>query len=120
MSNCPNAKTDWYFPDMYLPDISNGISHEAVCVLNVGEADAQVEFILYFEDQEPMTGFYALCPAKRTKHIRLDKLTTAAGEPIPQCRPYACHVASSVPVLCQYTRLDATEPRYALMTAMGI
>jgi hypothetical protein len=42
------------------------------------------------------------------------------GRPLQQCVPYAIHVSSNVPIFCQYTRVDATVPSYALMTAMGL
>jgi len=115
-----NAKTDWYFPDTYLPDISDGISHEAVCVLNLSDREADVTLTLYFEDRGPMTGFSAVCGANRTNHIRLDRIRSADGSPIPQTTPYSIALHASVPVFAQYTRLDATKPPYTLMTAMGL
>jgi hypothetical protein len=114
------AKTDWYFPDAYLPDTSNHISHEALCILNVSESDARIELTCYFEDREPLGAFVLECPAKRTKHFRLETLRNAKGQAIQECIPYALHISSSTPVLCQYTRVDATKPAYTLMTAMGL
>lgn len=117
---CPAAKSDWFFPDMYLPDLSDGVSHEALCVLNVGREDAHITLTLYFEDADCMDGFHAVCPGSRTNHIRLDKIRGSDGTAIPQCRPYAGWLHSDVPVLCQYTRVDAALPDHALMTAMGL
>lgn len=113
-------KCEWYFPDAYLPDISDGVSHEAVCVLNIGEADANLSLTLYFESSPPMERFAYVCGANRTVHIRLDKLLSPSGEPIPQCTPYAIRLCSDVPVYCQYTRVDASLPQHALMTTMGL
>ena len=115
-----NAKCDWFFPDTFLPDLSDGVSHEALCVLNVGEEDANLAITLFFQDEAPMGGFSAVCPAQRTNHVRLDRIKSASGEPIPQCRPYAIWLHSDEPVLCQYTRVDMTKPGTALMTAMGL
>jgi hypothetical protein len=114
------AATDWYFPDTYLPDTSNNISHESLCVLNLSGEDAELTLTLYFEDRDPRKGFAAVCPAMRTRHIRLEKLKDKDGHAIPECLPYAIHVSSSVPILCQYTRVDATKPAYSLMTTMGL
>ncbi len=114
------AKCDWFFPDTFLPDISDGISHEALCVLNVEDQDAHLTLKLYFEDAEPMEGFEAVCPAQRTNHIRFDKFFSRDGKAIPQCKGYAVWLHSDVPVLCQYTRVDATKPDRALMTTMGL
>ena len=112
-------QTKCYFPDAYMPDTRDGISHETISVLNVGEKEAHVELTLYFEDREPMKGFSAVCGPNRTCHIRLDRIASQDGQPVPRCTPYAIAAQSSEPVLFQYTRLDATRPSYSLMTAMG-
>ena len=120
-NNLPEtAKTDWYFPDSFLPNISDGVSHESVCVLNVGDTAAEVELVCFFEDDEPLRGFQVICAPRRTNHIRLDKIKNNKGIQIPQNRPYAIGVHSSQPILCQYTRVDATEPAHTLMTTVGL
>ena len=75
-----SAKCDWYFPDTYLNDTSDGVSHEAVCVLNIGEKDATISMKFFFEQREPMEGFTAVCKANRTNHIRFDRLKNGRGE----------------------------------------
>ena len=52
-------------------------------------------------------------------HMNLDKLTDAAGRHIPMGKPYAVAVKSSVPVLCQYSRLDTTQVNMSLMTTIA-
>jgi len=116
---CP-AKTEWYFPDGYLPDSSDKVSHESLCVLNIGATDAKLELVLYYEDREPIRGFFALCPSKRSLHIRMDKLKGKDGIKVAECTPYSIYFVSDVPVMCQYTRVDATKPSYTLMTTMGL
>ena len=46
----------WLIPDGYLPERSTGdqISHEAICVLNTGTADAHLSLTVYFDDREPI------------------------------------------------------------------
>ena len=110
--------TRFLIPDCYYPDGGTEgpyVSHEAVCVLNLGEVDARLSFTLYFEDREPMAGPEAICPARRTHHVRLDKL---GG--IPRGVPYALVVDSSVPVAVQYSRCDTTQERMAFMTAVPL
>ena len=55
----------------------------------------------------------------RNKLLGLDKLTDAAGRHIPMGKPYAVAVKSSVPVLCQYSRLDTTQVNMSLMTTIA-
>lgn len=115
------GRTTWLIPDGFLPPKSTGdqISHEAVCVLNVGNEDADIRLTFYFEDREPMDRFRAACGAKRTHHIRLDRLKDLDGNPVPLGVPYAIQVASSVPVIVQHSRLDTTQEALALFTTMG-
>lgn len=117
-----NGSKEWFIPDCYWPEVTTPghyVSHEAVCVLNTGDIDAQIELTLYFEDAEPLTGFSVCCPARRTHHIRLDKLLDASGNHIPMGKPYAIALCSSVPVYAQYSRLDTTQPNMSLMTAIA-
>ena len=88
-------------------------------MLNTGDADADISITLYFEDAEPRGGFKAICPARRTHHIRLDKLKDAAGEHIPMGVPYAIALSSSAPVYAQYSRLDTTQSKMSLMTTIA-
>ena len=117
-----NGSCEWFIPDCYWPEITTPghyVSHEAICVLNTCAEDADIELTLYFEDAEPIEGFTAKCPARRTHHIRLDKLTDAAGRHIQMGKPYAVAIKSSVPVLCQYSRLDTTQVNMSLMTTIA-
>ncbi len=112
----------WYIPDCYYPEITSPghyVSHEAVCVLNPGDEDAEIKLTLYFEDREPMDNFKAICPARRTRHIRLDQIKDDNGNGIPKGVPYAIMVESSQPIIVQYSRLDTTQAEMGLMTTMA-
>ena len=119
------GKKTWLVADCYWPEVAPEQqtqayqSHEAICVLNTGEQDAHVAITLYFEDRAPFCGFTAACPAQRTHHVRMDKIRAASGETVPPATPYAVMVKSDVPVLVQYSRLDATQPNLTLMTTLG-
>ena len=122
MMNKAHGTTNWFVPDCYWPEITTEghyVSHEAICVLNTGDEDAEVRIVLYFEDREPMTDFYAACGARRTHHIRLDKLKDRAGQSVPMGAPYAAMVESNVPIVVQYSRLDTTQVNESLMTAIA-
>ncbi|MBO4368363.1 MAG: hypothetical protein J5859_06590 [Clostridia bacterium] len=117
-----HGKKEWLIADCYWPEVTTPghyVSHEAICVLNTGNEDAAIDITLYFEDAEPMTGFHAVCAARRTNHIRMDKLTNEAGDHVPMGRPYAALVVSSVPIVAQYSRLDTTQVNETLMTTMA-
>ncbi|MDM5279980.1 sensory rhodopsin transducer [Paenibacillus silvae] len=115
-----NGHTYWVIPDGYIPPDSCGTleSHESICVLNTGGTDAALEITIYFEDREPLENMQAVVPARRTKHIRTASLRSGE-EAIPPGVPYAITVASNVPVIIQYSRLDTTQPELALMSVMA-
>ncbi len=115
------GKTTWLIPDAFLGSESANelITHEAVCVINTSPEDATVRLTAIFEDRDPIDDFVAYCGSKRTHHIRLDKLRSESGAGIPLDTPYALLVESNVPIVVQYSRLDASHAELALMTTMA-
>lgn len=116
-----NGKKIWVIPDGYMSDTKAGeyVSHEAVCVLNLTETDAEIKLTIFFEDRDPMYGFVAGCKSQRTHHIRLDKIVNDKGEKIPTDVPYAIYVESDVDVICQHTRMDVSDPNITLMSTIA-
>ncbi len=120
MSKAYGKKT-WLIPDCFLNSKSRNesISHEAICVINTSDVDAQIKLTLYYEDREMVTDFSSFCGACRTHHIRLDKIRSEKGEMIPRDVPYAMLVESNTPIVVQYSRLDTSEVEMALMTTIA-
>ena len=115
------GKNTWLIPDGYMSDTVKGefVSHEAVCVLNLSGETAHIDLTIYFEDREPLRGFHAVCEHERTNHIRLDKQVNDEGQTIPRNTPYAVLVESDQPIVVQISRLDVSQPEYALMTTIA-
>jgi hypothetical protein len=107
-------------PDAYLPEESSGnaLSHEASCLLNTSDEDAQVRFTFYFEDREPVGPVDVTLGARRTWHVRLDDASQIGGVELPRGVPYAYSVESDVPIVVQHSRLDASEG-YTLFTTIA-
>lgn len=102
---------------MYWPEITTPghyVSHEAICVLNTGDVDADIKVTFYFEKDEPVVTEGLYCKARRTNHIRMDMLAA-----VPMGVPYAALVESSVPVVVQYSRLDTTQANNGLITTIA-
>lgn len=110
----------WFIPDGYIPEKSAGelTSHESVCVLNTSSEEALLRFTIFFEDRDPMDDILVVVPPRRTRHIRTSSLRKE-GTPIPVGVPYAIELASDIPVVVQYSRLDATQAENALMSVMA-
>ncbi len=121
MANKPVGNHTWMIPDCYWPEQTDPgspyPSHESICVLNVGDIDAQLALTFFFEDREPVCA-KAVCAARRTHHIRLDRLATDGGS-LPRGVPYAALVRSQIPVVVQYSRCDASHPAVTLMTSVA-
>ncbi len=116
------GKKTWLIPDTFLSSVSGEgeqPSHEAICVINTGERDAHIKLTLLFEDRDAMEGFSAVCTARRTNHIRLDRIRSESGRGIPRDTPYAILLESDEPVAVQYSRLDTSSTRMALMTTIA-
>ena len=114
------GKKTWLIPDAFYDPLWNGVvSHEAVCVLNTSDSDANINLILFFEDRDKMDDFYAVCKAGRTNHIRMDKIVSKNGNTVPKDLPYAILVESDVEIVVQYSRLDTSQAEMALMTTIA-
>ena len=92
---------------------------KAICVLNLSGKEAHIDITIFFENDEPMRGIHAVCKHERTNHIRLDKIVTDDGRKIPKDLPYAVLVESDQPIVVQASRLDVSQPEYALMTTIA-
>ncbi|MBQ3637033.1 MAG: hypothetical protein II953_01615, partial [Clostridia bacterium] len=66
------GKKTWLIPDTFLDSVSKNpnVSHEAICVINTSDVDAEIKLTLFFEDREARTDFSSFCAAMRTHHIR--------------------------------------------------
>lgn len=111
----------WAFADGYIQPVSIGEaeSHDGLCVLNSGDSDAHLKITVYLNDREPIENIISECYARRTNHIRLDKLKSDDGQSFPVGVPYSLIVESDVPVLMQHTRVDTSQNAMALMTTIG-
>ena len=115
------AKT-WYFPDGELPQpATKGTMepHEALMIFNLNEKPAKVKLDIYFKDRDPIKGVKLVVPAERVVNFRMDKPEEIGGVEIPVGVQYALRVRANVPVVCQFGRLDATQPNLAYYTTMG-
>lgn len=110
----------WAIAEGYIPGWSNGPepefrSHEAACILNAGDDDAQVTVTVYFADRDPAQ-YRLTVPARRTLHQRFNELD---DPPIPTGLSYASVIESDVPVVVQHTRLDSRQAANAVLSTIA-
>lgn len=120
MSNGQGAKV-WLIPDAYLPDPGTDKlqGHEAVCLLNTGTQEANIQLDFYFEDRDPIKGVNVKLGGERTLHLRLDDPEALGGVEIPRMVPYAIRVTSDVNIVVQYSRMDTSQVNLTLMTTIA-
>ncbi len=112
----------WAIAEGYIPSGSVSqdhalVSHEAVCLLNAGEKDADIAITLFFTDRDPVGPYRVKLGARRTLHLRFNDLQDPA--PVPRDTSYASVIESSVPIVVQHTRLDSRHPNIALLSTIG-
>lgn len=117
-----SATKRWIVPDGWMPAAGDGVvdGHEAICLVNLNDADAAVRLTVLFEDRDPLVVEGLECKANRTRHIRLDRASEMNGTPLPTETPYALVVDATEPVYVQHTRVDTRASALALMTTAGI
>ncbi|MDP9128599.1 MAG: sensory rhodopsin transducer, partial [Pseudomonadota bacterium] len=91
--------------------------HEAACILNAGDTDAQIEITIYFRDREPLGPYRLTVPARRTFHMRFNDLTVPA--PVPPGTDFSSLFVSDQAVVIQHTRLDSRSGPIALMSTVA-
>ncbi|PMS38370.1 hypothetical protein B0G57_12244 [Trinickia symbiotica] len=116
------GKRRWAIAEGYLPPYGTGDSrelesHEAACILNAGELDAQVEVTIFFKDRDPAGPYRLTVPARRTLHMRFNDLSDP--ERIPTGTEYSAVLESNVPVIVQHTRLDSRQAELALLSTIA-
>ena len=118
----PIGRRIWALAEGYIPAWSQGpepqfTSHETVCLLNVGDTDAEVTITLYFTDREPVGPYRVTVPARRTHHVRFNDL--ADPEPVPKDTDFASVIRSDTPIVVQHTRLDSRQAANALLSTVA-
>lgn len=116
------GKTHWAIAEGYIPadDPAKSralISHEACCILNAGEREADVEIMIFYSDRDPAGPYRFVVPARRTVHLRFNDFSDP--ELIPAGTNYASTITSSEPIVVQHTRLDSRGGGIALMSTIA-
>jgi hypothetical protein len=112
----------WAIAEGYIPGQSVSqshalVSHEAICLLNAGDRDAEIDVTLYFKDRDPVGPYLVTVGARRTLHLRFNDLTDPA--PVPRDTDFSSVIESSEPIVVQHTRLDSRHPNISLMSTVG-
>lgn len=118
----PIGRKRWAIAEGYIPGRSTGQgtaleSHEAVCILNAGDTQANVAVTVFFADRDPVGPFRFTIPARRTHHLRFNDFHDP--EPIPRDTDYASVIESDAPVVVQHTRLDSRQAELALLSTIA-
>ena len=118
----PLGRRRWVIAEGYIPAESRGpepqmTSHETACLLNAGEREARVEITVFFADRDPAGPYRVTVPARRTRHVRFNRLDDP--EPLPKDTDYASVIESDVPIVVQHTRLDSRQAALGLISTIA-
>jgi hypothetical protein len=114
--------TRWAFAGGYIPSQSSFTdpdlaSHQTACLLNAGNATANVRITVFFADREPVGPYFVTIAARRTLHLRFNDFHDP--EQIPRDTAYSTVFESNVPIVVQYTRLDSRHAEVSLLSAIA-
>ena len=121
------GKKRWIVPDGYIPVVpqergegpTGYISHECACMVNITNGDARVKLTIFFEGKNPSVVEDVEIKARRSKHLRMDKLTRNGARIVTPGDPYSLLIESDTPIVVQMSRLDTTQPNMAFLSTMG-
>jgi hypothetical protein len=122
MTRLPVGHNVWAIAEGYIPSQSVStdhalVSHEAACILNSSDEEAQISITLFFTDREPCGPYRIKVGARRTLHLRFNDLKDP--EQVPRDTSYASIIESTVPIVVQHTRLDSRNPNIALLSTVA-
>jgi hypothetical protein len=114
--------TTWVFSGGNIPVRSTGpepelTSRDELCVLNTGDDDAQVELVVYFQDDEPSGPYRLVVGAQRVCHHRVNDLIDPHAVPLGV--PYGLVVSSDSPVVVQLKQVDTRQAALATSSTLG-
>lgn len=113
------GRTQWAIAEGYIPSQSSFtdpalVSHETACILNAGNATANIRITIFFADREPIGPYFVTVAPRRTLHLRFNDLNEPA--PIPRDTAYSSVFESDVPIVVQHTRLDSRHAEVSLLS----
>jgi hypothetical protein len=106
----------WAFAAGHIPLTSTGkepefTSHDKISLLNTSESDAEILINVFYDNDDPVTGYKIKVPARRVRKVRLNDLIDPF--PIKLDRAFALIVTSNVELIIQFTRMDTGSGRSA-------
>ncbi|HTS76388.1 MAG TPA: sensory rhodopsin transducer [Bryobacteraceae bacterium] len=116
------GRKQWAIAEGYIPPYGQGpspqmISHEALCILNAGDAPAHVEITVYYENRAPIGPYRFTVEARRSRHLRFNDFEMP--ERIKLDTPFSSVITSDVPIVVQHTRLDSRQSANALLSTIA-
>lgn len=116
------GKLDWAISGGKVPLNTTGgrpelISHDKIAILNTSKEDAQIEIIIFYEDEQPVGTYEIKVEAERLRKIRFNDLIDPAA--IRLERNYGCYIKSSIPVVVQFSRLNTGKIANAELTSIA-
>lgn len=108
----PIGRTRWAIAGGHIPLRSTGpgpalVSHETLCLLNAGGRDASVELWIHHPGRDPVGPYRLRVGARRVRHVRFNDLIDP--EALFLGADYGATIASDVPIVVQFTRLDTAR-----------
>ena len=94
-------------------------AHEALMLFNTASSDADVVIDIYFSDRAPIKNIHVNVPAERIISLRMDDPNDLNGNVIPLLTQYAVRISSSIPIVCQFGRLDTTQNAMSYYVGIG-
>lgn len=116
------GKKCWAIPGGHIPLNSTGHepeynSHDKLCILNLGEEQAEIRLMLYYSDRDPVGPYPLSVKGQRVRHVRFNDLIDPQAMPLDT--DFACILESNVPVIVQFTRMDTSQAENAITSLMA-
>lgn len=120
--DAPVGHRRWIVPGGYVPVVSRGpepamVSHDKLCLLNVGDEMAAVTCRLRYAEEGEMGPYPLTVAPRRVRHVRINDLIDPHSPPLG--RAFGLVVESTVPIVVQYSRQDTGSSARATLSTIA-
>lgn len=112
----------WVIPAGHIPFHSTGkepelLSQDKVAILNMNPDSVEIKMTIYYQDEEPVSGYPLEVKGQRVRKFRVNDLINPF--PVILEKEYSLVIEASEPVIVQFLRLNSGQTNLALMGSMA-
>lgn len=112
----------WVIPGGYIPFATNGrepelLSQDKISILNLNEESTTIKMTVYYQEEEPVSGYPLEIKGQRVKKFRVNDLI----DPFPLVleKEYSLLIEADKPVVVQFLKMNTGNKSLAMLGTLA-